>query len=92
MKKHRILFKTLIVAAAMGFITRLSAQPPMPNEGHAKSNNQQGTPLDGGVGLLLMAGTLYAARKIYRHGKTDDQEDSANFAKSRQEWNKKIHR
>ena len=84
MKRHRILFKTLFVATAIGLARVLSAQPPMPNEGHGKSHNQQGTPLDGGVGFLLLAGTLYAARKISRHRKTDDQEDSANFAKPHQ--------
>ena len=92
MKRDGILFKTLIVAATIGFISRISAQPPMPNEGHGKNHNQQGTPLDGGVGFLLMAGTLYAARKISRHRKTDNQEDSANFAESPREGNKKIHR
>lgn len=92
MKRNRISFKTLIVAAAIGLASGISAQPPMPNEGHGKSHNQQGTPLDGGVGLLLIAGTFYAARKISRHKKADDQEDSANFAESRQGEKNKNHR
>ncbi|MEI6434170.1 MAG: hypothetical protein WCP32_04940 [Bacteroidota bacterium] len=54
--------------------------PPLPGNGHGVVNNQQGAPLDGGVGILLIAGTLYASGKILRRKKAENQEDSTTFA------------
>ena len=40
--------------------------PPMPGQGHGSSTNQNGAPIDGGLGILLISGAAYAAARICR--------------------------
>jgi len=51
--------------------------PPIPGNGHGTVNNQQGAPLDGGSGILIIAGTVYAARKIFKRIKAEKQKDTS---------------
>ena len=39
--------------------------PPMPGQDHGTSTNQNGAPIDGGLGILLISGAAYAAARIY---------------------------
>jgi len=44
--------------------------PPPPPGAHAQSGNQgpAGAPIDGGLGILLLFGAGYGARKYFRKG------------------------
>ena len=73
MKKIFILF---VLFAAASFSLELSAQPPDPGGGTDKPNcfPPPCVPIDGGLSWLLIAGTVYGGKKLYKANK-DRQEE-----------------
>ncbi len=70
----KIILTALIAICSIG----LFAQPvPPPNSGgsggHGLSGNQKGAPLDGGLGILMLLGAAYGAKKVYRFKKQDKE-------------------
>ena len=56
----------------------LDNPPPPPGGGHGGGGNSQGAPIDGGLGILLLLGAGYGAKKLYiarKEKKTTDIED-----------------
>jgi hypothetical protein len=68
-------FKTLFASALLVSILMLALSsradgppPPPPGGGHGGGGNQPpggGAPIDGGLSILLIAGAVYGARKVY---------------------------
>jgi hypothetical protein len=45
----------------------LDSPPPPPGGGHGGGGNSQGAPIDGGLGILLVLGAGYGAKKLYKN-------------------------
>lgn len=54
----------------------LDSPPPPPGGGHGGGGNSQGAPIDGGLGILLLLGAGYGAKKIYVVRKDKKERDS----------------
>ena len=52
----------------------LDSPPPPPGGGHGGGGNTQGAPIDGGLGILLVLGAGYGARKLYKTWKEEVKE------------------
>ena len=51
----------------------LDAPPPPPGGGHGGGGNQNGAPIDGGVGILMALGAAYGTYKLLKSRKTDKE-------------------
>lgn len=73
------LFITIVFSLFLN-ITAVKAQsgsipPPPPPGGHGSSNNEgAGAPIDGGLSIFLVLGTLYGAKKIHNRRKSDENQ------------------
>ena len=56
----------------------MDSPPPPPGGGHGSGGNQQGAPIDGGLGILLILGAGYGARKLYKARRENTEEELAN--------------
>jgi len=57
----------------------LDNPPPPPGGGHGGGGNTPGAPIDGGLGILMILGTGYGARKIYSsHVNIEKDRDSSS--------------
>lgn len=75
----KILFSILLSASLFLFTDSLRAQgaPPPPPDNQQNGNQPGGgAPLDGGLALLLAAGSLYGLWKFQKHNKTDTNLES----------------
>jgi hypothetical protein len=58
----------------------LDSPPPPPGGGHGSGGNTPGAPIDGGLGILMILGAGYGARKLYRNLVNREKEGDSSAA------------
>jgi hypothetical protein len=70
---RKIWLTSAFLFTSMFMITAIADPPlpPPPPGGHGLGGNQQGAPIDGGLGILLALGAGYGSLKLYRSRKAE---------------------
>ena len=74
MRSFVLLFTVCLFSLSFSFVSADPTDPPpVPDHGQ-NGSGPVGAPIDGGVGILLLMGAGYAARKLYsvKKGKTKE--------------------
>jgi hypothetical protein len=76
MKPYRKLWLIVVFLLNSMFMLNSVADPPIPPPppgGHGLGGNQQGAPIDGGLGILLVLGAAYGTKKLYKRSNMEKE-------------------